>query len=131
MSVIPLVIFARILRISVDFQGPDVRLDLMRILAVEWIALRGEIVQATTERPDVDLGGKLVLLAAFKDLWGRVIQMSAEALVFEQFLEVIWHADQIQLDLLVFQMNSCRVHISKDNSLIMNVTNAETELSEN
>jgi hypothetical protein len=28
-------------------------------------------------------------------------------------------------------MNSCRVHISKDNSLIMNVTNAETELSEN
>lgn len=64
-SIIPLVIFARILRISVDFQGPDVRLDLMRILTVEWIALRGEIVQAASERPDVNLGGKLVLLAAF------------------------------------------------------------------
>lgn len=57
--------------------------------------------------------------------------MSAEALIFKQFFEVIWHSNQIQFDLLIFQMNSSRVHISEDYPLFVNVANAETELSEN
>ena len=65
MSIIPLVVFARILRVSIDFQRSDVRLDFMGILAVEWIALRGEIVEAAPERPNVNFGSELVLLAAF------------------------------------------------------------------
>ena len=55
----------------------------MRILAVEWIALRGEVVQAASEGPDVHFRSKLVLLAAFQDLWCGVIEMSAETFVFE------------------------------------------------
>lgn len=65
MSIIPLVVFARILRVSIDFQRSDVRLDFMGILTVEWIALRGEIVEAAPERPNVNFGSELVLLAAF------------------------------------------------------------------
>ena len=83
MSIIPFVIFARILRISIDFQGSDVGLDFMGVLAVEWIALRGEIVQAAPEGPNINLRSEFVLLAALEDLWCRVIKMTAEALVFE------------------------------------------------
>ena len=56
--------------------------------------------------------------------------MSAEALVLEQFLEIVWHSNQVELDLLIFEMNPRRVYISKDYSLVVDVADAETELSE-
>ena len=40
---------------------------------------------------------------------------------FEQFLEVIRHTDQIEFDDAVGDVDACRVHIPKDDALLMDV----------
>ena len=40
---------------------------------------------------------------------------------FEQLLEVIRHTDQIEFDDAVSDVDACRVHIPKDDALLMDV----------
>ena len=56
--------------------------------------------------------------------------MAAERLILEKLLEVIGHADKVQLDVAVLEMDPCRVDISEYHALLMDMGESLAKLSE-
>lgn len=57
--------------------------------------------------------------------------MAAEALIFEQLLEIVRHSNQVQLDESVAHVDPRRVHIPEYLPLLVHVVDAFRKLSEN
>lgn len=57
--------------------------------------------------------------------------MPAERLIFQELFEIVWHSDQVELDLPVLEMNSCRVNVSENHVLLMDMVKTAAKLPEN
>lgn len=57
--------------------------------------------------------------------------MATEVLIFQQFLIVVGHSNQVELDDTIVEVNPRRVHIPKYKSLLMNVEDPRAQLPEN
>ena len=56
--------------------------------------------------------------------------MAAEALVLQKLLEVVWHANEVELDLAIFHVDPCRVHISKYHAFLVHMRYPGAQLPE-
>lgn len=124
------IVLANVLMVPVESPLSDVLLDLLGILSVKGISLGDEVVKAAAKGPDVHLRVQAVLWAILEYFRCRVIQMAAKALILEQLLEVVRHADQVELDQRIAQVNSRRMDVSEDESLLVDMADAGAELSE-
>ena len=57
--------------------------------------------------------------------------MSREALVLQQFFEIVRHTDHVELDDAVLQMDPCGMNVSENHVLVMDVAHSFAELAEN
>lgn len=57
--------------------------------------------------------------------------MTTKALILQQLLEVVGHADQVELDVSVAHVDACWMHISEYLSLLVHVVYALCKLPEN
>lgn len=130
MPFVAIVVLANMLLVSVKSTLPNVLLDLEWIFPIVWVPLGNQVIEATAKRPNIYLWIEEVLWAVLEDLRSRVIQMSTKALVLQKLLEVVGHSNKIQLDEVTTHVDPRRVHISKNQSLIMHMANAFSQLSE-
>jgi hypothetical protein len=107
----------------VDAAEPDVLLDkigvLLRILAVERVALGSDVVEATAYCPYVRLPRQLVIWATREDLRSSVLQMAGKAGALEQFTEIVRHANEVPLDQAILQVDARWVQIAEYDLLLM------------
>lgn len=91
----------------------DLLLDHLWVFALERVAFVKNVIDAASQRPDVNL---IAEAAFFEDeLWGRVVNMTAEVATPQKFFEVVGKANSVKLDDTTFKLlNPTWMDISVD-----------------
>ena len=130
MPIVSNVVFTNIFVVPVEAALSNVLFDLVRILAVEGVTLCHQVVEAASEGPDVNFLVEVVFGAVLQNFRCRVVEVTAEALVLQQFLEIVGHADQVQLDDPVVHVNPRWMHVPENLAQFVHMVDAFGELPE-
>lgn len=82
-AIIAAVVLAKILWVSVEATLANVLFYLERVLAIERVTLRHQIVEAAAKGPDVDFGIQEIVGTIFKNFRRGIVKMPAKALILE------------------------------------------------
>jgi len=93
--IVSVIVLAKVLLVAVEPALANILLDLKRILAIKRVPLGDQVVEAAAEGPDVHFRIQEVIGAVLQDFRRRIIKMATKALILQQLLEVVRHANEI------------------------------------
>ena len=105
-------------------------LGLLVADTIEWVPLCCQIIQRAAQRPYIYFVRQVgnIFEIVQEDLGSGVVDVAREVMILQQLLEVVRHADEVQLNLATIQMYSAWVDITEDDAIVVHVDEAERQL---